>query len=38
MVTDVSAKIRALEEENELLRQALQRFRHRRLPAARREE
>ncbi len=35
VIIDMSAKIRALEEENELLRQALQRFRDRRLPAPR---
>ena len=35
VVIDMSAKIRALEEENDALRQELQRLRDRRLPAPR---
>ena len=35
VVIDMSAKIRALEEENDTLRQELQRLRDRRLPAPR---
>ena len=37
VIIDMSARLRALEEENELLRRELQRFRDRRLPAPRRE-
>jgi MerR family transcriptional regulator/heat shock protein HspR len=36
VIIDMSAKIMALEEENESLRRELQRFRDRRLPVARR--
>ena len=35
VIIDMSAKLRALEEENETLRQELQRLRDRRLPAPR---
>jgi len=35
VITDISSKIRRLEEENEVLRRELQRLRDRRLPAPR---
>jgi MerR family transcriptional regulator/heat shock protein HspR len=38
VIIDMSAKIMALEEENESLRRELQRFRDRRLPAPRRSD
>jgi MerR family transcriptional regulator/heat shock protein HspR len=37
VIIDMSARLRALEEENEALRRELQRLRDRRLPAPRRE-
>lgn len=37
VIIDMSARLRALEEENETLRRELQRLRDRRLPAPRRE-
>ncbi|HLF76157.1 MAG TPA: MerR family transcriptional regulator [Dehalococcoidia bacterium] len=37
VIIDMSARLRALEEENELLRREVQRYRDTRLPAPRRE-
>jgi MerR family transcriptional regulator, heat shock protein HspR len=37
VIIDMSNRLRALEEENQLLRRELQRFRDRRLPASREE-
>ena len=38
VIIDMSARLRALEEENDLLRRELQRFRDRRLPAVREQQ